>query len=184
MKWVRRGLLVVIGLPLLVLGGLWAAGLRASAGKLSAEVSIAAGPEAVFAHFRAPDLLQEWMGVERVEPVTPGPFGPGARFRVTVSSRGGKKTELDMEVLEVEPNRSLTLSFQTLPGAEVALRQVVQFRLQRAGSGATRVSLAATTRYEGWWLRVLEPLVTRSLETRAERNLGRLKRNAESERGK
>ncbi|HEY5908318.1 MAG TPA: SRPBCC family protein [Vicinamibacteria bacterium] len=183
MKWVRRGLLVVIGLPLVLLGVLLAAGLRADAGKLRADVTIAAGPEAVFAHFQDPGLLQEWLGVERVQPLTQGAFGVGTRFRMTVSARAGNKTEMDAEVLEVTPGRQLTLSFRTLPGSDLALQQVVQFRLE-GNRDRSRVALEGTTRYEGLWLRVLEPLATAAVERRAERNLGRLKRIAESGRGK
>ncbi len=183
MKWVRRCLLVIIGLPLALLGGLVAFGLRADAGEFRAEVAIAAGPEAVFAHFQDPNILQAWLGVEHVEFLTQSPFGPGTRFRMKVSSRGASKTEMDAEVLEVEPNQRLTLSFRTLPGSSLTLQQMVHFRLERIGA-VTRVALHGTTRYEGFWLRVLEPLATPAVEKRAGQNLGRLKRIVESQPGK
>jgi hypothetical protein len=71
----------------------------------------------------------------------------------------------------------------SVPGADLAIHQVVDFRLEGAGPG-TRLSLSGTTRYQGFWLRVLEPMATWSVARTTERNLSRLKRIVESERGK
>jgi uncharacterized protein YndB with AHSA1/START domain len=180
MKWVKRGLLVVIGLPIFLLGLLLAAGLRPEAGKHAAEVSIAARPAAVFAHFSDADRLREWTGSDRVEALTPPPLAVGSRLRFFSTSRGGSRNELLAEVREMVPGRSLILSFHTPPGAPLRFEHVSRFDLEETETG-TRVVVAGTTRYEGFWLRALEPLATPSVEKRARSNLGRLKRIVESE---
>jgi carbon monoxide dehydrogenase subunit G len=75
----------------------------------------------------SPDILS---GVERVEVLTPPPFGVGTRWRETRTMMGRQATE-EMWVSAVEPQRSYTVEAESS-----GVHYVSTFRFEPSGDGA------------------------------------------------
>jgi hypothetical protein len=88
MKWIRRGLLVLLAIPVLAVVLLVAAGQRSEAGRTRAQLVIGRSPEVVFRHIEDPELLQKWTGLHEVELPGEPPLRVGSRARVSVVARG------------------------------------------------------------------------------------------------
>jgi uncharacterized protein YndB with AHSA1/START domain len=67
-------------------------------------VEIARSPDEVFAYVTDPAKLASWQDAEHVEQLTPGPVGPGTRFREVHVAMGRRREELT-EVVVHEPGR-------------------------------------------------------------------------------
>jgi uncharacterized protein YndB with AHSA1/START domain len=179
MKWVRRILFVVIGLPALAVLALLAAGQRASAGRNVDRIAIARPPAQVFRQFEDDRLLKGWTGVVEAKRLTEGPLRQGSRWRL-VSEARGQRTTLEGEVTALEPGRRIALALKTSPGAAVGFSQLAEYRFEEK-SGETRLTVTTDTRYEGAVTRLLEPMITRALQGQLELNLVRLRAQAEAE---
>lgn len=89
--------------------------------------------------FEAATDIQSWParigGIERVEVLTPGPFGKGTRFRETRIMFGREATE-EMVVSDFEPGRSYVLIAESH-----GCRYRSAMRFDDDGPGATRVEM-------------------------------------------
>lgn len=140
------------------------------------ERHVRAAPEAVF------DLLADparsvavFSSVTRVEPVTPGPPGPGTRYRQTSRVLGA---EVDAEVSYVEfarPHRLTTVVAGTASGAPSRIEYAFA-----PAAGGTRVTCRYLVVGEGWKLRAAV-LASRAYSARrARRELDELAAAAEA----
>jgi uncharacterized protein YndB with AHSA1/START domain len=135
-------MLVAGGLLLLVsVAGLWLAGGRQQV--FHAEVVVAAPPDAAFAWLTEPPRLARWLGgfVES-RPLGDGVLRVGARS-VDVVEQGGRRVEMQTEVLALEPGRLLEVSIEApfLTGSN-------RFALS-AEEGGTRLAQTLTIRERG-----------------------------------
>jgi uncharacterized protein YndB with AHSA1/START domain len=108
--------------------------------KLAASIDIAAPPGAVIDFIADPANAPRWMkALDVAELLTPGPIGPGSRFR-EVQSAGGKRIESICEITELEPGR------------RYAWRNIDDGPAQYGGGFAAAVTADGGTRlrYEGW----------------------------------
>lgn len=77
--------------------------------RVERSATIAAPPEELFAFVSDIENVAEWQtGVERVERLTPGGVGPGARARV-VRTVMGQRIEAPLTVTEYDPPRRLAI---------------------------------------------------------------------------
>jgi hypothetical protein len=105
----------------------------------AASIRIAAAPSAVIAFIADPANAPRWVkALEVAELITPGPIGPGSRFR-EVMNAGGRRVETLCEIIELDPER------------RYAWRSVGDGPTSYGG-GFTAVPVAGGSdlRYEGW----------------------------------
>ena len=134
-------------------------------------VEIARSPEEVFAYVTDPTKLSTWQDVEEVIQLTPGPVGPGTRFREVHKVLGIRRVEIT-EVVVFEPGRRFDI--HVVEGPPVDGR----WDFEPAGAG-TRLTLTPTARLPGR-LRVAEPLAAFVTALVMERFHRRLKRALEA----
>jgi uncharacterized protein YndB with AHSA1/START domain len=121
----------------------------------------------VFAYVTDPATLPEWQGSDGVEPLTPGPVGPGSRFR-EVRALLGRRLVSITEVTAYEPDRRFDIRIVSGP-APVDDRWAFE-----AIPGGTRLHFSTTGRAPRM-LRPLEPLLAAILERRRREHHRRLR---------
>jgi uncharacterized protein YndB with AHSA1/START domain len=179
MKWIRRGLLVLLAIPVLAVVLLVVAGQRSEAGRTRAQLVIDRSPEVVFRHIEDPELLQKWTGLHEVVLLGEPPLRVGSRARASVVARG-RRTDLESEVTALERDRLLALAMRTTGDAPVHLAVLSQYALEER-DGRTHLTVTADTSYQGLVAGLLEPLMTGAAQRELERQLARLKAQVEAE---
>lgn len=128
-------------------------------------------PEALFDYFTDLQRELEWNDkLLAVEPLTVGEPRPGSRYRVRFAGPVGESVISYHEV--DRPNHWRTSS--SSPRLEVRLTGSIE-----SGAGGSEVSLRTTLRPRGW-LRLLGPLVARTMRTSWEHHLETARRTLES----
>jgi hypothetical protein len=142
--------------------------------KPTAFVYIDARPAEVIGFIADPANGPRWMkALEISELITPGPIGPGSRFR-EVQSAGGRRIETICEIVEFDPAR------------RYAWRSVGDGPAQYGGSfTATAMADGTELRYEGWAttkgeLANREAAWARQAQREAESELESIKREVEA----
>jgi hypothetical protein len=100
-----------------------------------------------------PTKLSTWQDVEEVSQITPGPVGPGTRFREVHKAPGIRRVEIT-EVVVFEPGRRFDIRLVEGPPIDG------RWDFEPAGAG-TRLTLTPAARLRGP-LRIAEPLVRES----------------------
>ena len=103
-------------------------------------------PADVFAFVIDPSQLPRWQAAEAVEQLTPGPVGPGTRFREIQAALGRRRTQIT-EVVACDPARRFEI--RVVEGPPVDGRWDFE-----AADGGTRVTFTPLVRLTG----VLRPL--------------------------
>ena len=137
----------------------------------SHSIEIARSPEDVFAYMTDPTKLGTWQDADEVTQLTPGPVGPGTRFREIHKVMGKRRTELT-EVVVFEPGRRFDI--RVVEGPPVDGRWDFE-----PTDGGTRLTLTPTVRLRPR-LRALEPVVAVATALAFRRFHRRLKRALES----
>lgn len=138
----------------------------------SARVAIAAPPEEVFGYLTQPELLKLWIsGLTASEPLTNDGVRPGARSREIVVENG-RRVEMESEILEVTPGRSLSVR---LTGEGMVV--VADYALGSEG-GKTLVTLTQVARYGGAF-RLAAPFLDGLVERQLASNFETLRVHAE-----
>ena len=140
-------------------------------GRATHSIEIARSPEEVFAYLTDPAKLGTWQDAEEVTQLTPGPVGPGTRFREVHKALGRRREELT-EVVVFEPGRRFDI--RVVEGPPVDGR----WDFEPAGAG-TRLTFTPTVRLTGR-LRALHPVVGHATALAFGRYHRRLKRALES----
>jgi uncharacterized protein YndB with AHSA1/START domain len=179
MKWVRRILLVIVGLPVVVVLALAALGQRPNAGRNVERIAIARPPAQVFRHLVDDARIAQWTGMAEVSRLTEGPARAGSRWQLVREARG-QRTVMNVEATAVEPDRRLVTMLRTAPGSKVGFSQIAEYRLEEKG-GDTRLTVTIDSRYDGVILRLLEPLISRAAQKQLEQILDRLRAQVEAE---
>jgi uncharacterized protein YndB with AHSA1/START domain len=135
-------------------------------------IEIARSPADVFAYVTDPAKLGTWQDAEAVTQVTPGPVGPGTRFREIHKVMGRRREELT-EVVVFEPGRRFEI--RVVEGPPVDGR----WDFEPSGAG-TRLTFTPTVRLRPR-LRALQPVVAFLTRLAFVRFHRRLKRALESE---
>lgn len=136
----------------------------------STRIDIARTPAEVFAYISDPQKLSTWQDAEEVTQLTPGPVGPGTRFREVHKVLGRRRVEIT-EVVAAEPARRFEI--RVVEGPPIDGR----WDFEPTASG-TRVTLTPTARLGGR-LRAAAPLVEGATALAFRRYHRRLKRALE-----
>src|SRR5262245_33728186 len=179
MKWIRRALAVIVALPVLAVLALFILGQRESAGQNSASIMIDRPRSEVFKHIADLDRLRRWTGITEIHRLTPPPVQKGTRFRA-VTVRRDQRAEVAGEITGFDPDDSIGFVNRSAGGAPTPFVQEAVYRLEGSG-GQCRLTLTVRTRYEGWLVRLLEPVITPAAQKEMTRLLRALKAQVESE---
>jgi uncharacterized protein YndB with AHSA1/START domain len=179
MRWLRRLLVVLIGIPVLAVIGLLGAGQRDGAGRNVEGVTIARPPAQVFRHLAEAERLKKWAGLVAIEGLGDGSLRPGERFHAIALVRA-QRIVIDGEVTASEPDRYLALTLRSAPDSALGFSRQVQNRLENRGD-RTRLTVTLDTHYYGLVAKLLEPLITRAAQRQLEANLDRLRREVEAD---
>jgi len=138
----------------------------------SSRTEITASPDELFAYLTRPELLTRWVGgLVASEDLTGEGLRVGARSREIIKE-GGRRIEMESEVLQVTPGRLLSMRLW-------AKGIVIQadYTLEPRGD-QTVVSLTQVARYAGG-LRLAAPFLDGAVERKLARDFEALKRLAE-----
>jgi hypothetical protein len=138
---------------------------------LRRSIEIARSPEDVFAYVTDPSKLGTWQDAEEVTQLTPGPVGPGTRFREVHKVMGRRREEVT-EVMVHEPARRFDI--RVVEGPPVDGR----WDFEPSGGG-TRLTFTPTVRMPQK-ARALQPVVAFLTGLAFARFHRRLKRALES----
>jgi uncharacterized protein YndB with AHSA1/START domain len=137
-------------------------------------------PDTVFTALVEIETWDQWVpGLVRIERVTPGPFGPGTRWRETRRVFGREATE-EFEVIEYEPPRRLGLRVDGTRGSSKRGEYLFEYRLAPSVSG-TELVLNGEIRLGGW-LEIVGRLFVLPYRKAIEKDLTALAGYLESER--
>ena len=180
MKWVRRILGGILALVALCVAGLWLAGLRPGQGYCAATVEINRRPAQVWRYLTTDELTKKWVsGLEVIRHDSPGVHGSGEKLHM-VESYEGERVEMEMTMGRVEAPRVMEFTLVALGDPSNGFTEKGGYALEER-DGKTRVTLAATSEYHGFLLRLMEPLITRSAKEKLRGDLARLKALVEAE---
>jgi uncharacterized protein YndB with AHSA1/START domain len=134
---------------------------------------IAAPPDRVFPWLVGSEPRLRWMGaLVESEPLTDGPPEAGSRFR-DVFEDHGRRIELEAELAQVDPPRSLVVDL-VADAFEASISQ----QLEEEGV-ATHLTTVIETTYTGLAARLVAGLVSRHAQQQLEEDLDRLRRLVE-----
>lgn len=120
-------------------------------------VDSAWAPERAFAYLADFSSVRDWdPSVVRAERLDDGPIGLGSRFHVVTQFRG-REIELDYELIEHDPHRTLALQAEN-----GRVRSLDRITFEPAGSGC-RVTYDADLQLKGL-LRLGDPLLQRAFD--------------------
>jgi carbon monoxide dehydrogenase subunit G len=111
--------------------------------------------------------------VEREELTSPEPIGVGTTVRTRLKPSLGRRAEYTWDIVEHAPP-----SGQTIDSTSGPFPTTLEYRLSDEG-GATRVEFSVTGRPRGV-LRLLQPLIARTIQQNLDRNFPRLKQLLEA----
>lgn len=149
---------------------LWVIGFRPSAGHVEASVEIDRMYLEVWPWIVEPDRQKQWIaGLVEARQTGPG--------RLTwILKEEGDQVEIQSEVTEQDPPFRWIRRIRT-PGRFSCLSQ---YHVVELAEGRTKVELIEDYRYDRWFARLLEPLITPRTKEKSQENLRRLKRKVES----
>lgn len=179
MRWLLRILVALAVVAAVVVLGLAVAGVRESAGRISAAVEIDRPTSQVFHHITDDQLAKEWVG-GLVSLTHVSETGLRVRDRLTAVVEGGGRLEVQLIVTAIEPNRRLKFTVNSSGDPTRGFRGECEGVLGETG-GHTKFSLSAKMQYFGIFTRVIEPLKTFALQKKLEAHLARLKEQVETE---
>ena len=132
--------------------------------------TVARPPAEVFPWLIEPDKVKEWMtGLERYEPLQPGPLTVGSRIRqeLVVS---GQHLKFELHVARLEPPSAAELRFEG--SGFKASNEYTVTQADGAGSAVTWVIAGETTSLKA---KLLAPMVQAKLEEKLDTDLVRLR---------
>jgi uncharacterized protein YndB with AHSA1/START domain len=135
-------------------------------------IEVARPPSEVFAYVTDPSKLADWQGTTAVEQLTDGPVRDGTRFH-EVHERMGRRLESVTEVTAFDPDRHFAIRIVEGP---VPIDGDWRFA---PADGGTRIAFSASGSLSGA-MRLLEPLIARTVRRQMRKDHERLKQALES----
>jgi uncharacterized protein YndB with AHSA1/START domain len=182
MKWLVRILGGLIGLMILCLAGFWLAGIRPGHGHVVEEIVIDRPAPEVFRWLAEDDRVKKWIeGLEEVKEVSkPAGGGEVGKKYWLVEYYNGQRVEMEMVVTKFEKDHALSVLISSMGDPNNGFSETGDYTLTEQ-EGKTRLRFEVQTKYNGFVLRMLEPLITPRAREKLEEDLRRLKELAEAE---
>ncbi|GEM_PF-6480497 len=148
MKWVWLILGGLIGVLVLAVLGLWAAGFRKSTGKVTASVEVNRPVAHVWRYLTDDAKVKSWVGgLLEIRPEAGTPSGVGWRARMVVAM-GKQRFEGDWETTAFEEHKRIGFVMKSPPSAGDGFVETGDYHVEESG-GRTRVTLATTLPVRG-----------------------------------
>jgi uncharacterized protein YndB with AHSA1/START domain len=182
MKWVLRILGGLVALCVLAVGGLWMAGMRPGHGHVVAEIVIERPAAQVFQWLAEDERVKKWIGglAEIRQLSAPAGGGEvGKKFRL-VEYYNNQRVEMEMDVTKYEKDRALSILVSSIGDPNNGFTETGDYTLAQE-NGKTRLRFDVQTKYSGFVLRLLEPLITPKAKEKLEDDFRRLKELVEAE---
>jgi len=182
MKWVLRILGGLVGLCVLAVGGLWLAGMRPGHGKIIAQVVIERPAPQVFLWLTDDERVKKWIGgLTEIRQVSASADSSevGRKFRL-VEYYNGERVEMEMDVTKFEKDRALSILVSSVGDPNDGFTETGDYTLSEQ-DGKTRLRFEVRTKYTGFVLRLMEPLITPKAKEKLEEDFHRMKELAEAE---
>jgi uncharacterized protein YndB with AHSA1/START domain len=176
MKWILRILGALAVLVILAVAALAVAGQRAEAGHSRASIEVAASPEQVWPWLNDPDKLKQW--ISWLIEVRGGTPAAGTK-RVLVmkdENNHGQLMEIEETILDCTPPSHLSMTL-SVPGSFTGDHN---FQVTDLGSGHSRLDIQMGYRFDSWFARLMEPIVSRLVRQKMESDMAHFKQMVEA----
>lgn len=177
MKILLYGLAGFGALVVLALVALFLMGFRRSAGSMVSAIEINAPPDEVWLWVNEPARLKQWVSwLEEVREDN-ALSGVGAKRTWVMNDPNMKQNvEIQAEVTQFDPPRQLGVHL----ASKIGFTGDATYTLTDLGDGKTRLEAQGKFRYNHWFARLMEPVVTPQARKKQRADLETLKRKAES----
>jgi uncharacterized protein YndB with AHSA1/START domain len=170
MEVIKTVLMVFVGLFAVVVAALWIAGGGDGRWRHEDHVTINQAPDLVWDWLIEPEKIRRWVGgLVELTPLTPGRPALGSRSREVIEEHG-ERIEMQVEITRFEPFEVLCLR---LTGER--FRSTVTYRLIPVGGRKTRVTYECESEFDGFLMRVFEPIIGMSAQERVNEDLEALR---------
>jgi hypothetical protein len=178
MKWVLRIFAVLVGLLVVCVVVLLGMGMRADAGRMQSAAVIKSSPGKLWPWLYEPDKVKTWVSWLKDVQSDPGFPVTGAKTVWTMedANNGGAQMKIYATAEAVEANRRLTLKLST-PGA---FHGTATYMLSDLGGGATKLETDSRYEFEGWFPRLMTPLIIASARSKFAGDINRLRASVEN----
>ncbi len=175
MPWVRRILFAFFCAVALGALTMFLMGFRANAGRNSLAIEINRPAAQVFPWLIEPDKLKQWVtGLAEMKQLTPGPIQVGTKARDTIVE-GNQKATADLTFTSFEQNRMIGVHLET-----DAFSNDVRYELAEH-DGKTRLTSTSVAKYKIWLAKLMEPVITPSVQQSLQDDMGKLKKLVEAQ---
>ncbi len=182
MKWIVRILGGLVALLVLCVAGLWVAGMRPGHGHVVAEIEIDRPAPQVFRWLAEDERVKKWVGGLTEVRLVSAPAGGGEvgkKFHM-VEYYNAQRVDMEMEVTKFEKDRALSLLISSVGDPNNAFTETGDYMLSEQ-NGKTRLRFEVQTKYSGFVLGLLEPLITPKAQEKLQEDFHRMKELAEAE---
>ena len=178
MKLVKTITALLAGMVIVALSGLWIAGFRKGAGHYENAIDINRPAAEVWPWLIEPEKQKKWVSwLSEARTLTPESSRVGSRELWVMVDPGmnSQRIEIESEVISVIPNERLNLRI----ASKGMFTGDATYTLITTQGGVTRVVNSGNYRYEQWFARLLEPLVSPEAHKKLETDMARLKKLVE-----
>jgi len=182
MKWLLWILGGLVGLVVLCIGGLWLAGLRPGHGHVAEEIVVERPAPEVFRWLTDDDRVKRWIGgLTEIRPISaPGDGSEvGRKFRLT-EYYNNQRVDMEMDITKFEKDHALSIFVSSIGDPNNGFTETGDYTLAEQ-NGKTRLRFEVQTKYSGFVLRLLEPMITPKAKEKLDEDFRRLKELAEAE---
>jgi uncharacterized protein YndB with AHSA1/START domain len=180
-KWIVRILGGLVALLVLCVVGFWLATIRPGHGRVVAEIVIDRSAPQVFLWLTDDNRVKRWIGgLTEIWPVAAPAGGEvGKKFHL-VEYYNAQRVEMDMEVTKFEKDRALSIFVSSTGDPNNGFTETGDYTLSEQ-NGKTRLRFEVQTKYSGFVLRMLEPMITPKAQEKLQEDFRRMKELAEAE---
>jgi uncharacterized protein YndB with AHSA1/START domain len=178
MKVFRVLILAVVTVLVVAVLVLMLLGRRDGAGTVSANIEINRPAAEVWPWVIEPEKLKSWVsGMLEIEHLTPGEPRVGSRGRAVVvdPKQPNVRFNVESEINAIQPPSALTITLHAPEG----FHGVVHYQLEGSG-GSTRLTCIGEFKFERWFAKLMEPVITSSAQKKLESDLRILRSKAEA----
>jgi len=182
MKWLVRILGGLVALVILCIAGLWLMGLRPGHGHAVEEIVIDRSAPQVFLWLTDDDRVKKWIGgLTEIRQISGPADGSevGKKFRLT-EYYNGQRVDMEMDITKFEKDHALSILVSSVGDPGNGFTETGDYTLSEE-NGKTRLHFEVQTKYSGFVLRLLEPMITPKAKEKLDEDYRRLKELAEAE---
>ena len=175
MKWIAWIPAVLAAILAVCVAGLFAAGMRADAGRIHATIEVHAPAAETWTWVEYPNKLKRWvswLADVRSDPAAQRGAGAKAVLVIRDENNGGRPMEVESVCTEYAPPTRLSVRLS----AEGEFDEDETYRLSDLGGERSRLEIESRYRYHSPLARLMEPVITSIAQKKMIGDVVRLKR--------